>query len=361
MNYSFLDRLTIVIFTYNRHKFLKRTLNYWSNYNIKLVILDGSDTKLEDPCLKHQNIKYIYNTNGLYERLLSSKDYIDTEFMILGADDEFYLPSALSSCVEFLCKDLSFSSCGGRAIGFDFDYKKRLIGKKIYPRLKNLSLDQDSANKRVFNHFSNYVPAHFYSVIRFEKWKKICLYVFQKKYNFAAAHELQLEFLVMVSGKSKIISELMWMRNNEKEAAHINTEMIKTEIRIFWFDKNFYNEKLDFLSQMNKACNELSTNQNSELNEDSISKLFEVFIKKLFDSRRKNLLRKILYLLPEKIETKLIKFVKKFYKTIITRGDKSLVDEINILKADGTSVNSEDIKQIISILLDSKHNDSSIY
>ena len=112
---------------------------------------------------------------------------------------------------------------------------------------------------------------------------------------------------------------------------------------------------------MNKACNELSTNQNSELNEDSISKLFEVFIKKLFDSRRKNLLRKILYLLPEKIETKLIKFVKKFYKTIITRGDKSLVDEINILKADGTSVNSEDIKQIISILLDSKHNDSNIY
>ncbi len=65
-----------------------------------------------------------------------------------------------------------------------FDYKKRLIGKKAYPQLKNLSLDQDSANKRVFNHFSNYVPAHFYSVIRFEKWKKICLYVFQKQYNF---------------------------------------------------------------------------------------------------------------------------------------------------------------------------------
>ena len=38
---------------------------------------------------------------------------------------------------------------------------------------------------------------------------------FSKRYNFAAAHELQVEFLTIVSGKSKIISELMWMRNNE--------------------------------------------------------------------------------------------------------------------------------------------------
>ena len=127
MNYSLLDKLTIIIFTYNRHNFLKRTIKYWSNYNIKLVILDGSDTKLEDLYLKQQNIKYIHNTNVLYERLLSSINYIDTEFMILGTDDEFYLPSALSSCVKFLSKDISFSSCGGRAIGFGFDYKN-LIG-----------------------------------------------------------------------------------------------------------------------------------------------------------------------------------------------------------------------------------------
>ena len=37
------------------------------------------------------------------------KDYIDTEFVILGSDDEFYLPSALSSCIEFLSKNSEYS------------------------------------------------------------------------------------------------------------------------------------------------------------------------------------------------------------------------------------------------------------
>ena len=51
MDYSLLNKLTIVIFTYNRHKYLKRTINYWSNYKVKLLILDGSDVELDDPCL----------------------------------------------------------------------------------------------------------------------------------------------------------------------------------------------------------------------------------------------------------------------------------------------------------------------
>ena len=54
-----LKKLTIVIFTYNRHKYLKRTVKYWLNYNIKLLILDGSQVKLEDSCLKSKNITYI--------------------------------------------------------------------------------------------------------------------------------------------------------------------------------------------------------------------------------------------------------------------------------------------------------------
>ena len=52
-----LEKLTIIIFSYNRHNYLKRTLKYWSNYDIKLVVLDGSNAKLEDPILNNKNIK----------------------------------------------------------------------------------------------------------------------------------------------------------------------------------------------------------------------------------------------------------------------------------------------------------------
>lgn len=265
--------------------------------------------------------------------------------MLVSSDDEFFLPSALLKCIEFLSIDSSFSSCGGRAVGFRVK-KKKIFGIRQYPKLRSLCLDHDSAVDRIFKHFSSYVPAHFFSVIRTKKWKTICSYVFQKKYSFYASFEMQMEFLTMVSGKSKIISELMWMRNNE--VARIDT-ILETPLEKWWYDKKYENEKISFLQIMKRASNELSINQNSEFNEIAISKLFEVYVNNLLKYKKKNFLRKILNLLPYRTETKLIKFLKKCYKIAIDK-EKSLVDEINVLKEEGVSVNSEELKKIISIL-----------
>ena len=51
---NILNKLTLVICSYNRHKYLKRTINYWVKLNVNLVILDGSDSKFEDPCIKQK-------------------------------------------------------------------------------------------------------------------------------------------------------------------------------------------------------------------------------------------------------------------------------------------------------------------
>ena len=348
MNYLFLEKLTIVIFTYNRHNYLKRTIDYWSNYNLKLLILDGSNIKFNDPVLKNANIKYIHNTSSLYDRLLSSIKYIDTEFMILGADDEFYLPSALSSCVSFLIDNSSFSSCGGRAIGFGFDYKSKIFGKQIYLKLKNLNLDQNNPYERIFNHFSDYVPAHFYSVIRLNKWKKICSYVFQKRYNFSAAHELQVEFLTIVSGKSKIIPELMWMRN--LEVKRIYNDLIELEINNWWLESNFHNEKLDFLRKMNEASKELISNINFNFDEKEISKLFELYIKKNFHEKfsKRNFLSRILDIISPQIREMKKKFINKY--KLKNDKYKSLVEEVRLIEKESVIVNYKELDYVINTL-----------
>tara|TARA_B110000027_G_C16091079_1_gene288436 strand:+ start:193 stop:1257 length:1065 start_codon:yes stop_codon:yes gene_type:complete len=348
MSKSLLDKLTLIIFTYNRHKYLKRTINYWSNYNLKLLILDGSNIKFNDPVLNNANIKYIHSTGSLYDRLLSSAKYIDTEFMILGADDEFYLPSALSSCVRFLIDNSSFSSCGGRAIGFGSDYKSKIFGKQIYLKLKNLNLDQNSPYERIFNHFSDYVPAHFYSVIRLNKWKKICSYVFQKRYNFAAAHELQVEFLTIVSGKSKIMPELMWMRN--LEVKRIYKDLIELEINNWWLESNFHNEKLDFLRKMNEASKELISNINFNFDEKEISKLFELYIKKNFHEKfsKRNFFSRILDIISPQIREMKKKFIKKY--KLKNNKYKSLVEEVRLIEKESVIVNYKELNYVINTL-----------
>lgn len=352
MPHAFLDKLTIIIFSYNRQKYLKRTIKYWSNYNVKLLVLDGSDTKLEDSCLNTKNIKYIYDPRGLYKRLLSSIDYIDTEFMILGCDDEFYLPSALSTCINFLIKESSFSSCKGRAIGFGTRNKgKEIFGKEQYPKLRNLCLDHNNASERISKHFSNYVPAHLFSVMKSNKWQIICKYVFEKEYNFTGVWELQIEFLVMVSGKSKVIPELMWMRNLEVAPIRGTSPSMSYKVRIrnWWYQKKFRKEKEDFLNKMKKACDEFSNDQNFEFTKNVIEKLFEIYIHAPF---RVNLFRYNVNIIINKIK-KLIK-TTLYSVNIITNKDKVLLEEIRLLEEQCVSVNYKDLDQVISALQYSK-------
>lgn len=350
MNYPLLEKLTLVIFTYNRHKYLKRTLKYWSKYNIKLLILDGSDIEFRDSSLEDKNIKYIYGPKDLYQRILSSINHIETEFMIMGSDDEFYLPSGLISCINFMIKETSFSSCGGVALGFGKKEEKNFFGQERYPALKNLILDHDFAAERVQKHFSNYVPAHFCSVIRSNTWKKICKHVFDKEFSFHAALELQVEFLVLVNGKTKIISELMWMRNMNENTPHRGTSPATTvsfTINDWWYDKRYKNEKKDFLFRMKNACEELSITENSKFKEDKIAQFFKLYINKVY--LNKSPLRQILNLINPKIK-KFIKFTLGMKKNL---KNKSIEDHARALENQGISVNYKDLDLIISVLKNS--------
>lgn len=348
---NILNKLTLVICSYNRHIYLKRTINYWAKFNVNLVILDGSDSKLEDPCTKQKNINYIYKKKSFYERLLLSPNYIDTEFMLLGCDDEFYLPSSICSCINFLLKEPSFSSCGGRAIGFSTNNKK-IFGIEQYSKLKNFSLVHDSFIERAKSHFSNYVPAHMYSVLRSDEWKKICKYVFQKEYSFFAAMEMQMEFLIITSGKSKIIQELMWMRNKEVPGIRGTGPSMSESMTInnWWKKKIFADEKKDFLKKMKVATDDLSSKNNKVINEKQISEIFEAYIYTYLGSQSsKNILNKI----KNKIPYKYKRIIKIFLPRIFANKKlsyKTLTEEVKNLEKDGVLINYQELNQIISIL-----------
>jgi glycosyltransferase domain-containing protein len=359
MNHFLLEKLTIVIYTYNRHKFLKRTINYWLKFNVKILILDGSDCKFDELNLENKNIKYVHDQRGFYKRLIDSSNYINTEFMMLGCDDEFYLPSALNSCIKFLTKNPEYSTCGGCAIGFGVDHKKRITGSQIYSKLINASLNQDSVYERIQNHFSNYVQAHTYSILRTSKYKVICRYVFEKEYNFFAASEYQMEFLSVVAGKTKIIPELLWMRNtHEVPPIRGTSPTFDDTIKLgrWWNDARFKEEKFFLLHRMEIACNELFIGKELKLNQNLISELFEIFIDGQSSKDRFSLnayLKKIGSLLPYKIKN-LIKIIICWNKIILIKNKnkaincKSLEEEIKVLEEEGVLVNHKEINQVIS-------------
>ena len=122
LNLNLLKNLTIVIPTYKRQKFITRTMQYWSGKDVAIIVIDGSKKSLDTNILNQlkTNIKYIHSPKSYYERLLSVINLINSQYVMMGCDDEFYIPSALNSCLVKLSLDNQLVTCTGRAIEFNW-------------------------------------------------------------------------------------------------------------------------------------------------------------------------------------------------------------------------------------------------
>lgn len=345
-NLSLIKRLTIIIPTYQRQKFMIRSMHYWSGKGAKVIFLDGSEIGLNRDILSHMkpNVVYIHSPVGVYERVFSSISLVDTEYVMFGCDDEFYILSALNSCLTRLSLDSKFVACTGRAIGFNW-YDNSAIGYNVYPKLNGLILDNPDPANRLIKHFSNYVPAHIYAVCRTSIWKIAAQMAYSKEYNFFAASELQMEFLLVYAGKTLVIPELMWMRSGEC-TPHYSKGIGITPFLTFskwWISEKSKKEKEDFIVQMNLACIKI----NKLTNEKNFPN-----IKFILEAHHKS--KKIIFLIESfrYLPTPIRHVIKFFFKLIghdVTKRT-SLMDVARLLEATGVKVNFDELELVEKII-----------
>ena len=313
-----LEKLTIIIPTYKRQIFAIRCMQYWSGKKISIIILDGSKFSVDVKILNkfEKNITYYHNPIGYYERILSAINLIKTDYVLLGCDDDFYIPSVLNTCIKKMNDKSEIISCCGRALGFD--YKNNLVyGNDIYPRLNEQnSLLDTNPNNRIKKHFLNYEQSHTYAISRSNIWKIAAQTIFSKEYQCYSMHELQFEFLLNYAGKSTIIPELMWLRSDENQPIRDMSPSLQRSNTIWnwWYDKKFSNERKNFIIRMNNACLKIDKLNNINNTPDIISGInyYLEFCKKQQDGLFYLLIIKILRLLPKFLKNSIKKFLKNF-------------------------------------------------
>ena len=66
-----MEDLTIIILSNNRPFFLRRSINYWNNYNFPVIIVDGSSETQKKWMDKNSNgnIQYLYKKTSFPDRL----------------------------------------------------------------------------------------------------------------------------------------------------------------------------------------------------------------------------------------------------------------------------------------------------
>jgi len=163
-----LNNLTIVIITFKRYGFLKRQLNFYLSYKseAKILILDSTPYDPEDKELKlllsDENVEWKkYDQNIFFpEKIALGCQYIETEYAVLSADDDFLIPTSLELCTNFLRKHSQYSSAHGlwfkHMVGRGF-IKKTFWLDSIYSD-KASSLEEKTGTNRIIRYLNGKSP-----------------------------------------------------------------------------------------------------------------------------------------------------------------------------------------------------------
>jgi glycosyltransferase domain-containing protein len=197
-----LQNLSICIFTLNRPASLLRIINFYSRYNIQLIILDASKD-LNSSTYPGKTRYFHMPGASLQERLVEFSNLVNTKYILLSPDDDFFAINGLVKSLTFLEENREFSSVQGLRIRvFDYpnfhwipDYTKHMKTEFIGSYNKHRVL---TMGKQMH---------YIYSVIRHEAYAKVvnCLRGAESRdRNSAMAGEVIFNLTLPALGKHKI-------------------------------------------------------------------------------------------------------------------------------------------------------------
>jgi glycosyltransferase domain-containing protein len=209
MNSSILNKVTLMIPTFNRALYLFRILDYYSLHAPDLKILLGDSSSDENKETNKKIISTFQSLDIMYlgdyssdihtsSKVCGMSKHVNTPFCVICADDDFITPEGIAQSAEFLEKNQDYTVAHGHYAAF----WTKLSGTSFcwepcYAYESNTSPDPVV---RFLSHFSNYDAATFYAVHNTEFLKMI----FDEGLKFSdttVMGELLLTLLTLICGK----------------------------------------------------------------------------------------------------------------------------------------------------------------
>lgn len=352
INKSNLGRLTLVVPTFKRQEFALRLMNYWNDKGPEVIILDGSPDPIETTLLSRfdPRLRYIHKPVCLYERLAVALNLVKTDYVALAGDDEFYIPSAIESCIRELDSQPSFVACCGRAIGFSYT-NSLVLGVPQYSGLENYTLDLDSPEKRLIKHMREYVPSLIYAVCKTEPWRISFKHILKREFSFFASSEMQFEMLMSYAGKSKVIPELMWLRSfGETEPVRGDDLSLDPAKKIldWWGNSDKSVEREEFMLIMSLAFSEISAEvKDLKDNRTDVANGLRAYLEFEKNYQRQNLIMCLLRVVAQRVISRRFRLIiKNLIRDLIGDSDMELLRRARALEASGVCVDFATLKAL---------------
>ena len=242
-----LNKITLIIPTHNRHSYLTRILNYYEDVGMNILIADSSKKKYKN-AFKY-DVEYIHYPNySFFKKMTEIVQKINTPFVLMCADDDFIIPSAIEKCIDFLEKFSDFASVQGYYASFINMYNS-IYFFNTYPSLRNYVINANTPEKRVKYHMSKYMHL-FYSIHRINNLKNTFSLTPISNLNLI---EIALGLISVINGKHKMLPFLYNIRESIPNSASSTIERLNTIV------KN-PNMKEDYETFVNSISKHLSEN-----------------------------------------------------------------------------------------------------
>lgn len=219
---SLLDKLTLIIPTYNRNYYLSRCLQYHSQFPFnEIIVADSSDSNKQlinkrviDNIREKYNItiKYIWTeaNNDKYgkdivEKWSNAVQSVKTKYSLICTDKEYYIPSTLIKSIDYLETHPDIYLCEGEYYYIERPSPNKYMLRNMYPT--KIPVLHDNAQSRLKiaqngkNISSNQMGIH---TSEFHKY----LYKMLNKNNIDDIRfgEITLELLTIASSKTMYLN-----------------------------------------------------------------------------------------------------------------------------------------------------------
>jgi len=225
------EDLTIILVLKGRDAFTIRWFEHAKKFNLpyNVIIADGgSDTGLENELYKkgfHEHVRYEYvrypydeNYKIYYEKVLSTLIKVETPYVLLASNDDFYFFDTLNESISFLKDNPDYVSSRGEIWDFSvlpiLKFGISLEESNIYGSLSNITklykhptVLGDCALERVvdFSHKSNSI---WHDVIRTVNLKEAYIELIKSEINDFHLGESLISYILASQGKIHRSQEL---------------------------------------------------------------------------------------------------------------------------------------------------------
>lgn len=169
--------LSLVIPTSNRPQFLARCLSYYEHLGVPypMIIADSSlvplaeaNQRLCDAVRHRLDLRYErYDVEmPIANKLASILELVSSPYVVLGADDDFFVPVSLEEGVQFLHRHPDYALVHGEAVLVTLPPREAVYGRcESAGPYRQRAIDLPTASQRLTEHLRDYTTT-FYAMHR---------------------------------------------------------------------------------------------------------------------------------------------------------------------------------------------------